>query len=230
MQCDFQQIFRILGAGTAGLLVLIIAACGSKQPYFVAANEPWRGDLEQMCLRSGLVEENDYIAALKPISGPSVCGARRPFSVSAVSGGKVTLQPEATLRCGMVPAVEDWVVGAVQPAARKAFGEEVTTMRVAASYACRPRNNQIGGRLSEHGYANAIDISAFTLAGGRTVSVETGWNGGSPQEKAFLREVHEGACGPFTTVLGPEADAAHRTHFHFDLARRGQSGRSLYCR
>ena len=222
---------RCLVSGLAGVLLLLpVAACGSKQPYFVAANEPWRGDLERMCLRSGLVRETNYIDALKAISGPSVCGARKPFSVSAVSNGRVALEPEATLRCGMIPAVEEWVADVVQPAARKAFGEEVTAMRVAASYACRPRNNRAGGRLSEHGYANAIDISRFTLADGRVVSVEADWNGGSPQEKVFLREVHAGACGPFTTVLGPEADAAHRTHFHFDLARRGQNGRGLYCR
>jgi hypothetical protein len=39
-------------------------------------------------------------------------------------------------------------------------------------------------------------------------------------EGAFLRRLHKGACGPFTTVLGPEANEAHRNHFHFDLAER----------
>ncbi len=39
-------------------------------------------------------------------------------------------------------------------------------------------------------------------------------------EAAFLRRLHNGACGTFTTVLGPEANAAHRNHFHFDLATR----------
>lgn len=45
---------------------------------------------------------------------------------------------------------------------------------------------------------------------------------------AFLRAVHKAACGPFTTVLGPDADAAHLDHFHLDLAHR-RSGAS-YCR
>ena len=36
----------------------------------------------------------------------------------------------------------------------------------------------------------------------------------------FLREVWRAACGPFTTVLGPEANRAHRNHFHVDLAQR----------
>jgi hypothetical protein len=36
----------------------------------------------------------------------------------------------------------------------------------------------------------------------------------------FLREIHEAACGTFGTVLGPEANEAHRDHFHLDMARR----------
>lgn len=36
----------------------------------------------------------------------------------------------------------------------------------------------------------------------------------------FLKSIHESACGIFGTVLGPEANAAHRDHFHFDLAHR----------
>ena len=36
----------------------------------------------------------------------------------------------------------------------------------------------------------------------------------------FLRKAHETACGIFSTVLGPEANEAHRNHLHFDLAAR----------
>lgn len=39
-------------------------------------------------------------------------------------------------------------------------------------------------------------------------------------EGVFLRQLHKGACGVFGTVLGPEANEAHRDHFHFDLAHR----------
>jgi len=45
-------------------------------------------------------------------------------------------------------------------------------------------------------------------------------------EAMFLRRLHKGACGVFGTVLGPEANDAHRDHFHFDLAARK---RSAYC-
>jgi hypothetical protein len=48
-----------------------------------------------------------------------------------------------------------------------------------------------------------------------------------PAEAVFLRRLHRGACETFSTVLGPDANEAHRNHFHFDLAQRKRSG--SYC-
>ena len=42
----------------------------------------------------------------------------------------------------------------------------------------------------------------------------------------FIHKIHEEACRYFGTVLGPEANDAHRNHFHLDLAQRE---RSAYC-
>lgn len=109
------------------------------------------------------------------------------------------------------------------------FGMPVVEMRVAASYACRPINHRRGAKLSEHGYANALDVSRFKLASGRVVTIKGGWNGAA-DERGFLRDVHRGACGTFTTVLGPHFDRHHRDHFHFDLARRGRDGRGKFCK
>jgi hypothetical protein len=36
----------------------------------------------------------------------------------------------------------------------------------------------------------------------------------------FLREAHAAACRIFGTTLGPEANEAHRNHFHVDMAER----------
>lgn len=36
----------------------------------------------------------------------------------------------------------------------------------------------------------------------------------------FLREAHASACRVFRTTLGPEANEAHRNHFHLDMAER----------
>ncbi|MEZ5816187.1 MAG: extensin family protein [Hyphomicrobiaceae bacterium] len=50
---------------------------------------------------------------------------------------------------------------------------------------------------------------------------------GHDARQRFLREIHDAACKRFGTVLGPEANEAHRNHFHVDLAERG--GRGSFC-
>lgn len=216
-----------LGAAVAALLV--ISGCGgNKSSYFVAKQEPWRADDERMCLAAGVVRNNPFVTQRSALGGPEACGAIQPLHMSAAARGQVSLKPQATLRCPMVPAVDHWVRMSVLPAAQHFLGAEVVEVVVAASYSCRPRNGIAGGRLSEHGHANALDVSGFRLADGRQIKVLTGWKG-SVAERGFLRAVHKGACRTFTTVLGPNADAFHRDHFHLDLARHGRSGTVRVC-
>lgn len=201
----------------------------STAPNFVAKVEPWRMDEERACLASGLVRETSFLRGRSALGGPSVCGAERPFEMAAAAGGRVSMRPAAILRCPMIPQVERWVVTVVAPAARRYLGAELVEMKVAASYGCRPINHQSGARLSEHGHANALDVSQFHLADGRSVSVKSGWRG-TGDERAFLRAVHQGACANFTTVLGPDADRFHHDHFHVDLARHGRDGLGRICK
>ncbi len=207
----------------AVLASLALWACSSR-PTFVAKDEPWRVDEERACLASGFVRETPFVTVRSALGGPSVCGALRPFTVSATGRGMVALQPPALLRCPIIPAVDHWMERIVMPAARHYFRANVVSLKVAGSYSCRPMNHVNGGRLSEHGHANAIDISAFVLDNGTVVTVKGGW-WGAPAERDFLRAVHDGSCTVFTTVLGPAYDAMHRDHFHLDLARHNAEGR-----
>ncbi|HSR80996.1 MAG TPA: extensin family protein, partial [Hyphomicrobiaceae bacterium] len=190
----------------ACLAVLLSAQLGiwgcSLTPRFVATEEPWREDEERACLAAGVVRESPFVAVRDALGGPSVCGALRPFTVTAAAQGSVQLRPPALVRCPMVPAIDRWVEHVVVPASRDRLGMQVVELRLAASYACRPMNNVDGANLSEHGHANAVDVSGFVLADGRVVDVKSGW-WGALAERNFLREVHHGACGVFTTVLGP---------------------------
>lgn len=213
--------------GVVVAALLQIQGCG-KPAYFVAKEEPWRADEERRCLASGYVRNSPFISQRSALGGPSACGAIQPLYVSATAHGAVQLKPQATLQCPMVPATDHWVISTVMPAARQFFGTDVVELKIAASYSCRPRNGIAGGKLSEHGLANALDVSAFKLADGQVVTVEGGWNG-NPAERAFLRAIHKGACRTFTTVLGPNADAFHRDHFHLDLARHGRRGAGRVC-
>lgn len=45
------------------------------------------------------------------------------------------------------------------------------------------------------------------------------------KEAAFLKRLHGGSCTLFTTVLGPEANEAHRDHFHLDMKVRRTGAR-----
>jgi hypothetical protein len=113
----------------------------------------------------------------------------------------------------MAAALTLWVAHELQPAATAAFGEPVESISDMGSYSCR---NIEGRRLgSEHALANAIDISGFTLRGGRQISVLDHWKGSGPEAK-FLRRVHHGACRYFRVTLGPDYNPAHANHFHFD--------------
>ena len=117
----------------------------------------------------------------------------------------------------------------MQPAARRHFGQDIASLRVIASYACRSRNSRLGAKLSEHGRANAIDISGFEFGDGSKLMIKQGWRAGGPRT-AFLRDVHRGACRYFSTVLGPNSDRFHHDHFHLDLARHSFSRTIKVCR
>jgi hypothetical protein len=218
--------------GLIGLSLLavagLLAAC-STGPDFVAKDEPWRAQEEIACLSSGVVRESAFLRSRSALGGPSVCGAEKPFEMSAAGDGRVALQPSAMLRCPMVPQVNRWVTDVVEPAARFHLRTDLVALKVAASYSCRPMNNLSGGKLSEHGHANAMDVAAFVMADGRTVTIKGGWNGAS-DEQGFLRQVRAQSCQNFTTVLGPGADPYHGDHFHLDLARHGKDGLGRICK
>ena len=209
--------------------LVMLWGCGSNSQNFVAKEEPWRETEERACLNAGAVRTTSFVQSRSALGGPSVCGTEHPFEMSAAMGGRVSMRPTAMLRCPMVPTVDRWVAEVVEPAARMHFGTSIAELRVAASYACRPINHVSGARLSEHGYANALDISAFTFTNGNVITVKGGWYG-DEREKAFLRTVHDGTCQHFTTVLGPEYDSNHRDHFHMDLARHGRDGLNRICK
>jgi hypothetical protein len=91
------------------------------------------------------------------------------------------------------------------------------------TYSCRRVNGGAEGDWSEHATANAIDMASFRLADGRRVSVLADWTGGGA-DAAFLREVRDGACRLFATVLSPDYNEAHRDHLQLDQAARGARG------
>jgi hypothetical protein len=198
------------------------------------------------------------------------------------------------------------------------LGSPITRIS-SGTYSCRNRYGLANAAISEHAFANAIDISSFTTADGQTVNVLKHWGATErdieaqrvaeakakaaakvaatspkvkvavlpkdpegrvlpplprvdqrevqraiqtaqmklgaksppppsaaskakavvpsgpppvqqpepPLQEQFLHRLHKSACGTFQTVLGPEANDAHRDHFHLDLAQR--RSKRPYC-
>ena len=139
------------------------------------------------------------------------CGLRNALTLDR------TLTPySATLSmtCAETAALYTWERHVARPAAVDILGSPLARIETYGSYACR--NIAGSGRLSEHAHANAVDISGFRLEDGRLIDVKTHWKQGGPEAK-FLKRVHKGGCDIFSVTLGPDYNAAHRDHFHFDM-------------
>jgi hypothetical protein len=128
------------------------------------------------------------------------------------------------MTCPLARQFAAWTREAMQPAARAWLGSRVVRVESFGTYSCRPVNSRPGARLSEHGRSNAVDVGAFVLADGRRITVLDGWRGGDEDVRRFLRAIHDSGCRRFGIVLGPDADAFHRNHLHFDM------GQGPYCR
>jgi hypothetical protein len=188
----------------AGLALLLVASCGGDR------------DRGGMCGVPGLEGER-----ISDVDGPGACGIDDPVLVTRVAG--IDLSAPTRMTCETAAALDVYVrTGAKPVLSTKGGGLE--RLQVAAGYSCRTRNSQPGARLSEHSKGRAIDISAYILRDGTSLSVSNDWRSSNAQT---MRQLHGAACGPFGTVLGPESDRFHQNHFHFDIARYPSGP---YCR
>ena len=178
--------------------------------------------------KPGIVSASVVAIAQDPISEAIGCRIGEPYSVEALGEKQITLKPSALIDASLIPLLLEWIDKDVQPLAMQHLGSPIAVLQTSSSYVCRTRNNKPGAKLSEHALGNALDISGFRLTGGDVVSVDAGWQGGEPAS-LFLKAVHNAACKHFTTVLGPDADEYHKTHFHLDRGRHGKSGTYRIC-
>ena len=158
---------------------------------------------------------------------PVRCGA--PQVITYVRGpGAIAYDPAPTLTCAMALALASFE-HIVQDEAERAFHSPVARIEQIGTYSCR-EIVAVKGLPSEHSFANAIDLTRFTMASGKTVTVLADFDTGeAPPARpagAFLRAVSERAHyeDVFSNVLTPFWDPAHKNHFHLDLARYRVNG------
>lgn len=279
---------------------------------------------------AGLDAQYTFIPQVK--SG--ACGTPAAIELSGF-GKSLAISPPIIVSCDLAASLQTWMRSHVQAIAKRHLGTSIVQINTMSSYACRNRYGAKNAPLSQHAFANAIDIRGFVTAKGLLLDVEQHWgptakelaayqaanpaataapivtaaipdtrpsgrqlspaaandwsttlasgpaimpaaidtapgpaqpmpqfasvtmkptfpvlpSKASPTEPStikilatgqpavmgaaaiqpghpldgrahFLREIWQAACGPFTTVLGPEANRAHRNHFHIDLAQR----------
>lgn len=157
------------------------------------------------------------VKPVPPISDDRGCSADDLVELQAAltpSGQQIALTPPATLRCSMARAVTDWIRDeAVQLAAE--LGALLASIVTSTSFECRGRNRVEGAKPSEHGKANALDVSGFSLADGTVVALTD-----SRVAKDVREALKTSLCQRFSTVLGPGSDSAHENHVHIDLIDR----------
>lgn len=271
----------------------------------------------QICTQ--LLGRTDAIALPETSFRKGRCGAAAPVRLIAVgSQPQVVLSPPAIMTCRLAAAIHRWTTEHLQPLAKRHLNDQVIRIEVMSDYSCRNTYGRKTGNLSEHAFANALDIRGFSTAHGKVVRLLSSWGPTARQltaEKAraeklrraqleaqraaeknqalraaernnqsanagrkktakqlvvtgtrslldvgdklasaaktaiaktarrqvpmlplskrlsqqgyFLRAAHKAACQVFGTILGPEADHAHRNHFHVDMRQRRHGS---YCR
>jgi hypothetical protein len=111
----------------------------------------------------------------------------------------------------------------LQEEAAALFQSKVARIQHGGTYNCRRMARF--DMVSEHSFANAIDLSRLTLVNGVTIDVVRHFGNRdhepTSRESQFLRRVARRAYDEnlFSVVLTPLFDPLHRDHFHLDMAR-----------
>jgi hypothetical protein len=195
------------------------AAPGPKQPQAPTPSQASTptlppGDDAETC--AAVLAGGNVVADASPAIHSGQCGIEHPLTLKAIVLGdkrQIKLEPPVAMRCQLAVAVAAWIIEDVAPAVAAA-GPPLAALNGVGAYECRGRNGVAGATLSEHAIGNAMDIGALKLSDGHVISVQEQTN------VPLFEKIRASACARFTTVLGPGADASHKTHLHIDLQAR----------
>jgi hypothetical protein len=186
-------------------------------------------DCEERLARAGVRFRSASLPVHEERRSKIVCGAPQVVIYSR-GPGNIAYEPAPLLTCSMALALASFEK-ILQDEAARTFHSAVVRIDQLGTYSCR----QIAaypGWVSEHSYANAIDLARFVFKNGVALDVQRDFDmsDGEPGRPggAFLRTTSQRAFDEdiFSHVLTPFFNAAHRNHFHLDLARyRGDGTR-----
>jgi len=189
--------------------------------YVVAPPNPIEG-CEERLRQAGIRFERASLPVRPGRHGVPACGAEQ---VVVYRGGpeKIRYGSAPIVTCGMALALARFET-VLNEEARRELGEPVVRLSHLGTYNCR-KMARYPDWVSEHAYANAIDIESFTLKSGKKLTIERAF-ARSERDLArpaalFLERLSHRLFEEdvFSTVITPAFDALHKNHFHLDLAR-----------
>lgn len=213
-------IAGLAGCIPAGQVRPTDQSTGSSKPYSLPAPASPLSNLGtapggEACIDRLWKSGSNFISA-ENRSTAQGCTLVNAVSLESFGGdhGAIKVSNLSAISCSTASAMAGWVRYGVDRAARQMLGSGVAQVETFGSYNCR----SVAGKqaLSAHSTGQAIDVSGFVLADGRTISIKHAWTRGSDAERQFLRTVRESACRRFNTVLSPDYDTAHQDHFHLE--------------
>ena len=196
----------------AGLIWVEQAWAATTRPRRINPNAPPRVDpgcFDRLAARPGV--------SLQPANTFTVgeaCLVEGAVVVDRLAG--LSIRPaRPVLRCEVAEQLDGWLREAVVPTGADLLDSEIASLGHIGTFNCRTIANS--SILSQHSFANAIDIAWVDLADGRRLRLVDGWGHSDPGISEFWQKIHQLSCNYFDVSLGPNYNAAHRDHFHFDM-------------
>lgn len=192
---------------------------------------PERGELPRGddCLAELLKRQVEFTVP-EHVEATGQCAVANPVLVKSVAtpGGRVKLPEEPLLNCAFARKFTIWLSDIAASVVSEMAPARLHSLSTGPGYECRTRNGDSSGKISEHAFGNAIDISGITLVNRTRVEIPDVADPAAVHHR-LLMALRLSACGYFTTVLGPGFNAAHASHYHFDLGQHGKSGNYRIC-
>ena len=193
--------------------------------YQMGPPEPL-ADCEERLEAAGISYKTARIGVGKKRDGIYTCGAHQVVRFKR-GPGKIKYSSNPLLTCTMALALADFEK-VVQEVAQETVGSRVVKIDHMGTYNCREMVAY--DMLSEHSFANGIDLKQFTFANGKTANVLEDFQPKVEQtddpRALFLRKLSRRLYDEevFSVVVTPFFDRLHRNHIHVDLARYRADG------
>ncbi len=184
---------------------------------------------EEKC-RSALLELGFDFSMPEGVEAKGPCKVVNAVQLKSIAtpSGLVELPARPILSCPFARQFGTWLADVAAPIVAAQGEAKLAALSTGPGYECRGRNGDSSGKISEHASGNAVDIDGIMLSNRNRVEIADIAHGQHPRAR-MLTALRVSACGYFTTVLGPGSNAAHASHYHFDLGLHGRSRNYRIC-